>query len=557
MTQRNLRGAYMNFTHDRPADWEWLAKWQPNVIRYMAPGSHTDPTSVAVARVKRLHETCPEATILLRVWDVDDRNFEAHDAMMADPRGEAERQVNWWASVFDRMVAAGIPRERLMAGLNNETGPEKDAALYIYTERALELGTQRAIRLGVYVFSVGRPALAGEAEYDIPAFERLSPAIIANKGARLLHQYMQPEGMYAVWVDDQGNERKDWTYLMGRDLRWTVDVPTIFAEWGLDGLLYNRYPDPKYGNSGWRNFKGDWPPNRYADEYVECVRQANDNVIGICPFISDFADHKWQSFDLIDAYGEFIARKDLCVKEVAPTKPPIDTHLPSISTGTPKSAYVAVKAGANLRKAPRIDGELITSVPYAEQIQVYPDDAGLGWSLVEYQGNSGYMFSSLFTFVPPVSNPGPTEPVTPTGDDWGRVWPITLNIEGGLSTDRSDPGNYRPDGTFVGTKFGISALAHPTLDIVNLTKEQALEIYRRDYWQGSGADKLPWPLNLLHFDAYVQNEAAAKKFLAASGGNPGRYMAERIDWYTRIDNWETQGRGWMRRCATMLREASK
>lgn len=162
--------------------------------------------------------------------------------------------------------------------------------------------------------------------------------------------------------------------------------------------------------------------------------------------------------------------------------------------------------------------------------------------------------------VPVVTTPPPTPEPVPAGDNWSRVWPVTLNIEGGLSTDRSDPGNYRPNGEFVGTKFGISALAHPTLDIVNLTKEQALDIYRRDYWQGSGADKLPWPLNLLHFDAYVQNEVAAKQFLAASGGDPDRYMAERIDWYTRApsdDQWQHNGKGWMRRCATMLREASK
>jgi len=152
---------------------------------------------------------------------------------------------------------------------------------------------------------------------------------------------MQPEGMYAVWTDSEGRERKDWTYLMGRDTRWSVKSPIIIAEWGIDGILYNRHPDPTYGNSGWRNFKEEWPPSRYADEYVECIRQAHPNVIGICPFISDFSDRKWQSFDLLDAYGELLARKDLCVKADAPV-PPIDTHIPFVSgpappvdTGTP------------------------------------------------------------------------------------------------------------------------------------------------------------------------------------------------------------------------------
>jgi hypothetical protein len=328
---RNVRGAYMNFEHDRAADWDFLAKWQPNVVRYMGNGNATDPNSFDVSRVKRIHDTCPEATILLRCWGVDDNNFAAHNAMVVDPHGTAYKQVEWWASVITRAESLGIPRHKLLAGLNNETGPEKDAALFEYTKAALQFATEGRVRLGVLVFSVGRPALEGEAHWDITKFEELDALVIKNGGAVLLHEYMQPEGMYAVWTDDQGNERKDYTYLIGRHTRWAIKSPIIIGEWGIDGILYNRHPDPKYGNSGWRNFKAEWPPSRYADEYVECVRTASRNVIGVCPFLSDFSDHKWQSFDMLDAYGELLARKDLCVKTAS--EPPIITHLPSVGTG--------------------------------------------------------------------------------------------------------------------------------------------------------------------------------------------------------------------------------
>jgi lysozyme family protein len=50
----------------------------------------------------------------------------------------------------------------------------------------------------------------------------------------------------------------------------------------------------------------------------------------------------------------------------------------------------------------------------------------------------------------------------------------TLRWEGGVSNDPSDPGGY--------TKFGISQKAYPDLNIKALTKAQAQEIYRRDYW---------------------------------------------------------------------------
>lgn len=319
MTQRNCRGAYYSPVHDRPQDWDFLAKWQPNVIRLMLPGDHNNPSSIDVGRIERVHQTCPDATILLRCWDVDDRNFEAHDAMVADPKGEAARQVNYWSAVFDRCT--GVPRGHLMAGLNNETGPEKDGPLLAYTQEALHLGIEKAVRLCVYIFSVGRPSLTGEAEIDMADFEQLDAIISLNHGAVGLNEYMQPEGMYAVWTDAEGKERKDFTYLINRHARWAIKSDIIISEWGLDGLLYNRHPDPKYGNSGWRNFQQLWTPDRFADEYVECIRVASDNVIAICPFISDWNDHKWQSFDMVDAYPQLIARKDKCVKPISDAPP--------------------------------------------------------------------------------------------------------------------------------------------------------------------------------------------------------------------------------------------
>ncbi len=49
-----------------------------------------------------------------------------------------------------------------------------------------------------------------------------------------------------------------------------------------------------------------------------------------------------------------------------------------------------------------------------------------------------------------------------------------INIEGGLSRDKADKGGL--------TKYGISQKSYPHLDIANLTKEQALDIFETDYW---------------------------------------------------------------------------
>jgi lysozyme family protein len=54
----------------------------------------------------------------------------------------------------------------------------------------------------------------------------------------------------------------------------------------------------------------------------------------------------------------------------------------------------------------------------------------------------------------------------------------TLDREGGYIFDPDDPGGE--------TKFGISKRSYPTLNIKALTKEQAIAIYRRDYWDRGG-----------------------------------------------------------------------
>lgn len=416
MTLQNVRGAYFVPTHDRAQDWDFFAKWQPNVIRLMLHGSHSDPASVSVPLIRRVHETCPDALILLRVWDVDDRNFEAHAAMVANPNAEAEKQLDWWARLFDRIQVQGVPRKQLMAGLNNETGPEKDGALYPYTERALTLGTERGVRCGGLVFSVGRPSLPGESEYDMDYFSRLEPLFLAGDHAELLHEYLQPEGMYAVWTDAQGNERKDYTYLVGRHKRWPMKrVKKIIAEWGIDGILYNRHPHPEFGNSGWRHFRDLWPPDRYADEYVECTRVADESVIATCPYLEDYADRKWASFDLLDAYAQFIARKDLCVRDIAPTKP-FDTRLPVVISPplTQPNATVTAPAGANVRTGPGTNYPIRGAEPYMSVLPVTGRSADGTWWQVEMEHAQGWV-SSLVVSVRNTANVPvvAVEPVTP------------------------------------------------------------------------------------------------------------------------------------------------
>lgn len=59
---------------------------------------------------------------------------------------------------------------------------------------------------------------------------------------------------------------------------------------------------------------------------------------------------------------------------------------------------------------------------------------------------------------------------------------IVLRNEGGYVNHSSDPGGE--------TNMGIAKKFYPNIDIKNLTKEQAIDIYYTDYWLPSKVDKL-------------------------------------------------------------------
>jgi len=59
---------------------------------------------------------------------------------------------------------------------------------------------------------------------------------------------------------------------------------------------------------------------------------------------------------------------------------------------------------------------------------------------------------------------------------------IILKHEGGYVNDSDDPGGE--------TKFGISKRSYPNLDIKNLTRADAIAIYKRDYYQVLRIDEL-------------------------------------------------------------------
>ena len=89
-----------------------------------------------------------------------------------------------------------------------------------------------------------------------------------------------------------------------------------------------------------------------------------------------------------------------------------------------------------------------------------------------------------------------------------RVWELaknlTLNVEGEYQCDPDDKGNWTGGnvgaGLLKGTKYGISAASFPTIDIKNLTKDQAIYLYKTRYWGKYRCDYMPDALSIAVFD---------------------------------------------------------
>ena len=72
---------------------------------------------------------------------------------------------------------------------------------------------------------------------------------------------------------------------------------------------------------------------------------------------------------------------------------------------------------------------------------------------------------------------------------------VVLEHEGGYVNDPHDAGGE--------TNFGIAKKFNPDVDIKNLTKEGAKEIYYEKYWKPSKANQVPDRLKHIYFDMVV------------------------------------------------------
>ena len=98
--------------------------------------------------------------------------------------------------------------------------------------------------------------------------------------------------------------------------------------------------------------------------------------------------------------------------------------------------------------------------------------------------------------------------------EFDEIIEVVLHHEGGYVNDPDDPGGE--------TNFGIAKRSHPDVDIANLTKDGAKEIYKEHYWDKNKVEDLPANLRHIYFDMCVnQGKGRAVKILQRAANAKG------------------------------------
>ena len=157
--------------------------------------------------------------------------------------------------------------------------------------------------------------------------------------------------------------------------------------------------------------------------------------------------------------------------------------------------------------------------------------------------------------------------------------------EGGYQNNANDRGNWTGGeigkGECRGTKFGISAMSYPDLNIRNLTLEQARKIYYDTWWRRLNLHQFDSPaicyqifdaainhgmqrtVKLMQLSLKIKCDGIIGKETISTLANIDvndflfLFLSNRLFFMSTLSNWNTFGRGWARRIAHNLEIASR
>jgi lysozyme family protein len=156
-----------------------------------------------------------------------------------------------------------------------------------------------------------------------------------------------------------------------------------------------------------------------------------------------------------------------------------------------------------------------------------------------------------------------------TTDYFLTAYKQVFGEEGGPS---DDPVNDPAGGL---TRFGISQVQHPDVDVAGLTQATAAAWYRANMWDATRCGEMPWPVCLAVFDTSVNprlgfdgarslqqalgvaidGDIGEQTMTALRAADPwdlsARIIAKRAARYASSPLFDRDGEGWMYRLASL------
>lgn len=233
---------------------------------------------------------------------------------------------------------------------------------------------------------------------------------------------------------------------------------------------------------------------------------------------------------------------------------PVKIFLPQIDHQLPAGTVTATVL--NVRNQFGVDNtEIVGTLVTGQKISIY--DKKLVGDQVWYRiGDNAWVAGKYVELG--------NKPDTTVGDHnkWRKSLEFVLKWEGDWADHPSDPGGATMKGitlaTYTRWRAERGQPAPSKEELRAIPQQTVAEIYYSWYWLLSGADKLPWPMCLAVFDLAVNGGVGrALEFNQKYGLDFDTYMIERMEWYTRINNFEVFGRAWIRRCLDLMRTAKQ
>ena len=322
---QNKFGVYLVNTHDKAETWDYMSKLNPNAIRILDP---------SVSLVKRVYDMFPNALIFPRYWAISENQEE----YQRNPVGLANQHVEFWKNTIAEYAKAGMDKDRFVTVSTNEpriysdvdrnkdyAGWRKDMDnIYRYNLEynltlAAGLGKQN-IKTCLLNFSTGHPANLKDNE---PSYWQWAQPLVepTNRYGHYwcIHEYF-----------GKGGIKELWGWLCGRWQHIPFDVPIVVGEFSLDRCTTE--PSVNQQQRGWQSVMSKQQFAIEVNSYLAHV-ELDKRVKTVFPFLTDYADNKWQSFDTNPARNEILKEKSVNYETYLPVviideKPPIEPEPP-------------------------------------------------------------------------------------------------------------------------------------------------------------------------------------------------------------------------------------